>query len=414
MPRKRSDSISGSKLLSELVRRGVVIPCPASVEVGDSVLPEKIAPGVVIHTGSRILGSRTSIGPGCVLGAEAPVTVENCQLGSDVSLKGGYFSEATFLDGSGMGSGAHVRSGTLLEEAAGGAHTVGFKQTVFLPFVIAGSLINFCDCLMAGGTSRKNHSEIGSSYIHFNYTPRQDKATASLIGDVPRGVLLKQSPIFLGGQGGLVGPARIAYGTIIPAGIICRQDVLKENQIYMAPPVASNRTQKNIPGLYRSIHRVVVNNLIYIGNLEALKSWYRYARERFMSGDVFTRACWEGAVGRIEEGIRERIRRLGELAQKMPRSLELLELEGEQSRPFRLQQLTLAKQWPEMERALVCGPSENIGAVEREVFLSEWNGIHLETSYLEAVASLSAGAQAAATAWLQAIVHSTAALWSEI
>ena len=110
-----------------------------------------------------------------------------------------------------MGSGAHVRTGTLLEEQAGAAHTVGFKQTIFLPFVTAGSLINFCDCLMAGGTSRKNHSEIGSSYIHFNFTPRQDKATASLIGDVPRGVMLDQAPIFLGGQGGLVGPVLLDF-----------------------------------------------------------------------------------------------------------------------------------------------------------------------------------------------------------
>ena len=69
---------------------------------------------------------------------------------------------------------------------------------------------------MAGGTSRKNHSEIGSSYIHFNFTPHQDKATPSLVGDVPRGVMLDRAPIFLGGQGGLVGPVRIAYGTRHP------------------------------------------------------------------------------------------------------------------------------------------------------------------------------------------------------
>jgi UDP-N-acetylglucosamine/UDP-N-acetylgalactosamine diphosphorylase len=90
-----------------------------------------------------------------------------------------------------------------LEEEASGAHAVGLKQTIFLPFVTAGSLINFCDALIAGGTSRKDHSEIGSSYIHFNYTPHQDKATPSLIGDVPHGVMLDQPAIFLGGQGGL-------------------------------------------------------------------------------------------------------------------------------------------------------------------------------------------------------------------
>jgi bifunctional UDP-N-acetylglucosamine pyrophosphorylase/glucosamine-1-phosphate N-acetyltransferase len=84
---------------------------------------------------------------------------------------------------------------------------------------------------MAGGTSRKNHSEVGSSYIHFNYTPNQDKATASLIGDVPKGVMLNQNPIFLGGQGGLVGPCRIAYGTVIAAGSVYRKDQLTPDRL---------------------------------------------------------------------------------------------------------------------------------------------------------------------------------------
>ena len=58
-----------------------------------------------------------------------------------------------------------------------------------LAFVTIGSLVNFCDLLMAGGSSRQDHSEVGSGYIHFNFTPwgaRGDKATPSLIGDVPR------------------------------------------------------------------------------------------------------------------------------------------------------------------------------------------------------------------------------------
>ena len=105
------------------------------------------------------------------------------------------------------------------------------KHTILFPFVTLGSLINFCDCLMAGGTSRKNHSEVGSSYIHFNFTPNQDKVTASLIGDVPKGVMLNQPPIFLGGQGGLVGPCRLAYGTTVAAGTIVRKDELRPGRL---------------------------------------------------------------------------------------------------------------------------------------------------------------------------------------
>jgi UDP-N-acetylglucosamine/UDP-N-acetylgalactosamine diphosphorylase len=407
-------SAPGSKILYALIERGVVVLSPASVEIEDSVVPERIAPGVVIHAGCRIRGSETSMGPGCIVGAEAAATVENCQLGREVFLGGGYFSGATFLDRSRMGSGAHVRAGTLLEEEASGAHTVGLKQTIFLPFVRAGSLINFCDCLMAGGTSRSNHSEIGSSYIHFNYTPRQDKATASLIGDVPRGVLLNQPPIFLGGQGGLVGPSRIAYGTLIAAGTICRQDMLIENQIYAPPPGVLQEAQKNLPGLYRGVDRIVSNNLLYIGNLHALKCWYRYARRRFMSGDAYTASCWSGAVDRIESAIRERVRRLGELAQKMPHSLELSLSEGVSERRFRLGQEKLLRQWPEMERALAVSPSEDVGAAERDIFLAHWNALDPGKPYLEAVAKLNAKSRTAASAWLQAIVDSAAAVWNEV
>jgi len=186
--------------LHQLQSRGVTFVAPETVYVAPDVNPDRIAPGTVIHPGCRLSGAELSMGPGCVIGAEAPATVCDCQLGAGVELAGGFFERSTFLDGFKAGSGAHVRPGCLFEEGSSIAHSVGVKQTVFLPWVTAGSLINFCDALMAGGTGRKDHSEIGSSYIHFNFTPHQDKATASLVGDVPHGVLLNQPAIFLGGR----------------------------------------------------------------------------------------------------------------------------------------------------------------------------------------------------------------------
>jgi bifunctional UDP-N-acetylglucosamine pyrophosphorylase / glucosamine-1-phosphate N-acetyltransferase len=400
----------------ELVERGVEIPCPQSVEIGADVDSSRIAPGVIIHAGCKILGRQTSIGPGCEIGLEAPATVEDCQLGKKVSLKGGYFSGATFLDDSNMGSGAHIRPGTLMEEEANGAHTVGLKQTIFFPFVTAGSLINFCDCLMAGGTSRKNHSEIGSSYIHFNFTPHQDKATASLIGDVPHGVMLDQQPIFLGGQGGLVGPARIAYGTIIPAGILCRKDILQANQLYAPPAQAFREPAGFLLGAYRSINRILANNLIYIGNLWALKTWYEYARKRFFVGNSFGEACYGGAIDQISANIGERIKRLKELANKMPRSLQLAREQAGPELPDvpYAQQRALIQRWPEMESRLVEGPPLQTGARERDAFLKAWERINAAGGYLKALGELSAESRASGTAWLQAYVDSMAALWKNV
>ena len=96
------------------------------------VVKEKIASDLRCISSVTLSGEETSIAPGCILGEEGPVILENCRLGRNVRLKGGYFKDAVFLDHSSMDSGAHVRGGTLLEEHASAAHTVGFKQTLYL------------------------------------------------------------------------------------------------------------------------------------------------------------------------------------------------------------------------------------------------------------------------------------------
>lgn len=373
-----------------LIARGVVVHNPPSVFIDDDVDPLRFAPGVVIHPGCRVSGTKTSIGPGCVLGEEAPATVRDCRLGRDVSLAGGSFAGSTFLDGAKVGSSAHVRPGTLLEEAASAAHCVGFKQTILLPFVTVGSLANFCDCLMAGGTGAKNHGEVGSSYIHFNFTPNQDKATASLLGDVPRGVMLDQPPVFLGGQGGLVGPSRLAFGTVVAAGVVCRQDILEEGLLYTGRSGGDGRARKFRAGSYVGAGRLLLNNLIYIGNVRALYAWYRTARCRLMSGDSYQEACCEGAMACLELALDERLRRLREVAERLAP-----ELAAAHAR--------LRAEWPRLWRDTVTGAS-TVGLEHRDKFLESWERIESLTPYPEAVVSLDASAKAAGRAWLQAIV----------
>jgi hypothetical protein len=298
------------------------------VTIGPEVLIDRIAGhGVVIYPGCKIFGKDTLILAGAKLGYEGPVTVENCQIGPNVTLGGGYFRNSVFLEQVNVGLGSLVRDACILEEQASAAHCVGLKQTILFPFVTLGSLINFCDCLMAGGTSRKNHSEVGSSYIHFNYTPNQDKATPSLIGDVPRGVMLDQRPIFLGGQGGMVGPVRIEYGTVIAAGLICRKDLPDSGRLLVAPnspPEHRNASELIVdfhPGIYWHVHRKVLNNIHYIANLVALLRWYKYVRSLFLGHDPLCKALYEGAVHKLELSLAERIQKLKDLSYKMPESI---------------------------------------------------------------------------------------------
>ena len=310
---------SASKI-EKLLEKGVQIPNPQSIEIGPEVDIDRISGDrVTIYSGCKIFGRSILILQGSKLGYEEPVTLKNCQLGPQVELKGGFFRDAVFLKNVSVGSGSNVREGTILEEESRVAHSVGLKQTILLPFVTLGSLINFCDCLMAGGTSRKDHSEVGSSFIHFNFTPNQDKATPSLIGDVPRGVMLNQRPIFLGGQGGLVGPCRLEFGTVTAAGSIIRIDELRPGRLIFSE-TGRGGSIPFMPGMYQNIKRIVLNNITYIANLIALMQWYAYVRSQFISDD-FTEPLFVALKEKLRMAIDERIQQLKALSQKMPDSV---------------------------------------------------------------------------------------------
>ncbi len=304
-----------------LLEKGVAIPNPLTLYLDDDVQVEQISgDGVVIYPGCRIYGFKTVISRGAQIGFEGPVTLENCQVGPRVALKGGYFRDSVFLEKATMGSGAHVREGSILEEQSGGAHCVGLKQTILFPFATLGSLINFCDCLLAGGTSRKDHSEVGSSYIHFNFSAAGDKITPSLFGDVPRGVMLNEPPIFLGGQGGAVGPIRLGFGNVVSAGTILRKDVLNERRLIMGKahrggelPLALNR--------YAGLSRMLEKNLFYLAGLVALEQWYRHVRQDFFHGEELGSLVYKGALDNLKLAREERIKRLKAVAEKIPESV---------------------------------------------------------------------------------------------
>lgn len=308
--------------IAQLIEKGVDIPNPLTLDIGDEVKTDLISgDGVKIYPGCRIYGADTVISAGTQIGYEGPVTIENCQLGPKVELKHGYFKKAVFLEKANMSLGAHVREGCILEEQANGAHCVGLKQTILFPFVTLGSLINFCDCLMAGGTSRKNHSEVGSSYIHFNFTPDSDKTTPSLIGDVPRGVMLNRPPIFLGGQGGIVGPVRIGFGNVVAAGTVLRNDILDDNKLVIGK-THRGRVIDFVPRSYPGFTRIVANNIIYLANLEALEQWYVHVRKPFFSSQEFGGQIYAGLLDKLSLAKKERLKRLEAMAGKVSQSVE--------------------------------------------------------------------------------------------
>lgn len=383
--------------LRVLLDKGVKIPNPESVEIGDDIDIDRISGhGVTIHSGCKLYGPETFIAEGAAIGFEGPATIKNCYLGPSVALKGGFFEKAAFLEKSSCGLGSHVRQGTILEEEANIAHTVGLKQTILFPYVTLGSLINFCDCLMAGGTSRKNHSEVGSSYIHFNYTPNQDKATPSLMGDVTKGVMLNQSPIFLGGQGGLVGPCRIAYGTIVAAGSICRKDQMKQDHLVMEGGARTGRIPFK-PGRYPNLKRTFNHNFNYIGQLFALRQWYSRIRRLFI-GPQFPQALAEGLIKTLDMGITERIKQMERLRKKIQPSVSE-RTSGELGQNFH-------DNWEMIRRSLVDLQAYQ-GAPELHDQFSEIMEKRIRTkgkNYIQCIKTLDSGESEIGTRWLLSIV----------
>lgn len=382
------------------------MPNPEGVEIGDDVDPDKISgENVRIYSGCKIFGNSTLILPGSQLGYEAPATIEDCIVGPKVQLDGGYFKGAVFLKGAKTGSGSHIRQGTILEEQANVAHTVGLKQTILFPFVTLGSLINFCDCLMSGGTSRENHSEVGSSYIHFNYTPNQDKATPSLLGDVPKGVMLNQPPIFLGGQGGLVGPCRIAFGTTIAAGSIYRKDEFRTGRLIIEG-VKVNANISYTQGLYQNVKRTVLNNLIYISNLIALLQWYVHVRALFVSTE-FPDQLLEGLIDTLKMNISERIKQLRRFRSKLPDSVKLYQLKSKKKdSQIVLQKNELFEKWPEIEDKLIQLQNINGDQQLRDIFL---NGIDSgiktnDKDYVTVIQQIEPEIREMGEKWLQGII----------
>jgi len=343
---------------------------------------------------------------GVKLGSRSPVTIKNCQLGRNVELKGGYFEESTFLDSVNMGDGAEVREGCLLEEEANGAHTVGLKQTILFPFVTLGSIINFCDILMTGGTSRTNHSEVGSSYIHFNYTPNQDKATASLLGDVPQGVMLNQPPIFLGGQGGLIGPSRIGYNSVIAAGVIYRGDCLEGNKLLMGKE-PQKEDMDFYPGLYWNIKKRVINCIEYIANIIALRQWYIIVRSKFYQGNDVERLLYEGALEKLDIIFNERIKRFKALANKMEKSIQLYKsiMGNKASKELISQKRELSENIQKIENSFIECLSYSGDVKNRDKFLKS---IDISSKdYIKVIKNLSEYDSKIGTSWLFGIVEKT-------
>ena len=314
--------------LDILSSKGVELIDPRQIFVDNHVALERVFPGSVLFPGTRLLGANTLVAPGARIGSEGPATIADSAVGEDAEVASGYLTGSVLLNKARVGSNGHMRAGTLLEEEASTAHAVGLKHTVLTSFVTLGSLINCCDCVVSGGRSRSNHTEVGSGFIHFNFTPwgeSGDKATPSLVGDVPRGVFFREERIFVGGASGMVGPNRIGFGSFTVAGQVIRSDV-PENRI-RSEVLRGIDAPWNFQG--RSpIGPRIERNLEFVGQLAALRAWYTDVRKRRLSVDQASSHLGmtvDAAIALLDNSIDERLTRLRQFLGTTNHSLQAVQ-----------------------------------------------------------------------------------------
>lgn len=392
------------KLLSE---RGVLFPQGTSgIFVDKDVDHHRIEEGARLYPGCRITGPKTMIRKGARVGLTGPCVLDDMVLGREASLGSGYFEKSVLLSGVKLGSSIRVRENCLLEEGVELSFSVDVKHTFLLADVVLGSEINFCDLLMAGGTSRKDHSEVGSGVIHFNFTPygkSGDKVTASLVGDVVHGVFYRSKRIFIGGHSSLVGPLRIGYGSVVGAGSRVTSDV-DENVLTLRGGESSMEIRNFDFLQYRSISRKVAVSVEYVAQLAALWHWYADARAPFAS-HLLEKEIIEAAKEVIARGVAARVDRMDRLCEYMDASVERNRARGEEA--LAAQQDAFRRLWPSFRTKLLdFNKTRGDGKARDGLFekISESSGGGCDDFVGLVREGLDEGAVGLGVRWLQSIV----------
>jgi len=336
-----------------LNRRGIHFPCGSgNIFVGEDVDLNRIEAKVELYPGCRLTGRKTLIQEGARIGLKGPCILHNMVIGKGAVLGSGSFEESVLLNYVKLGTSIRVRETCLMEEKAECSFSTDVKQTVLLANTVLGSEINFCDIFMAGGTSRADHSEVGSGVIHFNFTPfgeSGDKVTASLLGDSPRGVFYRSPRIFIGGHSSLIGPVKIGFGSVVAAGSQVISNIAERTLNFGGRPSSKDIKDFNFQ-CYRSIARKVSVSIEYIGQLAALWHWYNIARRSAASTPIEEETV-SAAVALIADAIKTRVNRFDRFHSYMKRSIALNRAEG--SEGLVKQQETFQDLWPSYREKLL-------------------------------------------------------------
>jgi UDP-N-acetylglucosamine/UDP-N-acetylgalactosamine diphosphorylase len=125
--------------------------------------------------------------------------------------------------------------------------------------------------------------------------------------------MLNQPPIFLGGQGGIVGPLRMGFGNVVAAGSVLKEDHPEDNRLIVGE-TRPGGIKHFLRALYPNLPRIIENNILYLANLSALEEWYIHVRKIFLEGREFGELIHAGLLDKLSVAKKERLKRLEAMA----------------------------------------------------------------------------------------------------
>ena len=363
--------------LRKFQEHGVIIPDLSSVRIGREVAVGKIAAGALLHPFVRINGSKTEIHAGANIGMSGPATIDNSWIGEKVVvgslgavtlkdtvvgpgsiLGSGVAEQAVLLGKESMvnnfstGYGFRIRRGTLYEEDASSAQHTDTKMTVLFPWTTLGSNINFCDVLLAGGTGPEPgfFSEVGSGTIHFNFSIRGDKATASLFGDATRGVFLDQQRLFIGGNNSLLGPIQADFGAMTAADVRIKGSFSAGLNFGQSLPRGKIDYNSLI---FLGALGIVTKQINVIAELTSLLNWYQQIRIACIADTSQKKFIYESGLRIVKLNHQERLLQLQRFVDALASSQNLTSKAKTVSKKETTEQIKLLERWSHIQKRLV-------------------------------------------------------------
>ena len=406
--------------IRKLRDNGVCIPDLSSVCIGHEIQLEQIRPDCVIHPFSRITGAETQIhegaqiglsgaatlhnsciGENVIVGNLGPVTLKNTVVGPGAVLGCGVAEEAVILGKESKindftaGYGFRIRKGSLYEEDASSAQHTDTKMTVLFPWTTLGSNINFCDALLAGGSGAElgMFSEVGSGTIHFNYSIRGDKATASLLGDVSSGVFLDQERLFIGGNNSLLGPLKADFGTMTAAG--ARINGTLSAGLHFGHSMPKGRVDYD--------QRIFSKQLDVLAELTTLFHWYQQIRINCVAQTPEQKFIYQAGLRTVELNFHERLFQLNRYVEALEDSLRLSSGSKQLNKKEIADQKQILAQWPELLNQLQSPTSFEVNAPEALTKSIAQQVAENNTEYTQIIKELDPEAKQKGKVWLNSI-----------